>query len=260
MSPWRVVSFDLMNCLLKLKHPIGETYSNVLSNYGVRLSQEQTRNLNETFRISIKDTDSRLPCYGVPAGFTPQEWWRQVVLQTFRRAGVIGEAKKMIAAADELFDVYSTNDEWELDSDASVVLSHLVQRGLKVGIISNWDHRIYKVLENFDVLKWFDFSILSSEVQVAKPDSGIFFHAFKKASTFVDKSHISTLADCWVHVGNDWLLDCVAARKAGIKLAVRYSCFEHDKKRPDELYAAPGIIEIKRLSNLEKKLFDNKKP
>ena len=56
-------------------------------------------------------------------------------------------------------------------------LSCLRSRGLKLGVISNFDRRLYAVFEHLGLTPYFERIIVSSEVGADKPDPAIFRYA-----------------------------------------------------------------------------------
>ena len=66
---------------------------------------------------------------------------------------------KINLAAPELFNLYSTTWPYEVFSDAKEFLSKLIperkEGNLKVGIISNYDKRIVKMVESLELSAYF---------------------------------------------------------------------------------------------------------
>lgn len=58
----------------------------------------------------------------------------------------------------------------------------LRQYPVKIGVISNWDDRLHKVLEAMKLRPYFDFVLTSTVVGVEKPDSAIFQLALQVGS------------------------------------------------------------------------------
>jgi putative hydrolase of the HAD superfamily len=54
------------------------------------------------------------------------------------------------------------------------VLAELKHRGVKLGVISNFDERAYSVMRSLNILQFFDAVTLSSETGYCKPDREIF--------------------------------------------------------------------------------------
>ena len=63
---------------------------------------------------------------------------------------------------------------WSAYPEVAGVLSRLQARGLKLGVVSNFDQRLYAVLDHLDLTRFFTKVIISSEVGIDKPDPAIF--------------------------------------------------------------------------------------
>ena len=77
-----------------------------------------------------------------------------------------------------------------------------------MGVISNFDSRIYQVLELLGLKNFFSSITISSAVGAAKPDRKIF-------TTALDK-HNSIAQQAW-HIGDSFKEDYYGAKAAGIK-------------------------------------------
>jgi putative hydrolase of the HAD superfamily len=94
----------------------------------------------------------------------------------------------------------------------------LRQAGYRLGVISNFDERLYKILENMNIDGYFDFVQIPSSCQgFAKPSEEI-FHATRMLASGQSCNDSSTLeASQFLHVGDSVELDYRAARNTGFK-------------------------------------------
>ncbi len=81
------------------------------------------------------------------------------------------------------------------------------ERGFRLGVISNAEGQIGRLLRHVGVDSKFDAIIDSGEVGMDKPDEGIFKHALALVGADPSKS---------IHVGDLYEVDVVGARNAGI--------------------------------------------
>ncbi|MED4599193.1 HAD-IA family hydrolase [Paenibacillus validus] len=88
------------------------------------------------------------------------------------------------------------------------VLALLKKASVGIGLISNWDASARTVLEETGLLPYLDHIIVSSEVQVEKPDVRIFLKAAELAG--VDPKQC-------LYVGDNYYDDVVGSAKAGMK-------------------------------------------
>jgi REG-2-like HAD superfamily hydrolase len=123
--------------------------------------------------------------------------------------------------------------KFEAFDDSVPTLILLKKRGFKLGLISNVDKKIDEVYQSLGLLEHLDFVVTSHEAGCDKPDPRIFMAALEKAGVNPDEA---------IYVGDQYHLDVVGARNAGIKpiLIDRYDWF-------DDINDCPRI---KRLSEI----------
>lgn len=100
------------------------------------------------------------------------------------------------------------NPTWRIFELTIRSLAKLQQHGLGIGLISNWDKSARKVLEKNNLLQYFDEIIISSEVDVVKPEKEIFELALSRTNL---KS-----AEC-IYIGDNYYDDIVGCQKMGIR-------------------------------------------
>lgn len=95
---------------------------------------------------------------------------------------------------------------------ARETLAHLSISGYKLGLICNTGRTpgfmLRKLLDDYDILKYFDSALFSDETIIRKPDIGIFEKSLRELRA--DKQQT-------VHVGDNWENDILGAQAAGIK-------------------------------------------
>jgi putative hydrolase of the HAD superfamily len=92
-----------------------------------------------------------------------------------------------------------------------MVLEHLRQKGIRVGLLSNWDPRLRQVLTGFDWAGFLDPVLISEEVGTEKPQPEIFRKAEQTGSW---RAHECAL------IGDDPVSDRGGAEAAGWKWAL----------------------------------------
>lgn len=200
----RVVFFDAAGTLFHTREPAGLSYAKIARRFGVEASE---RLVVDSFRRSFGAAPGLAFGPGHEAAKLrrlEREWWRQLVRATF--AG-IGHFTDFDAYFDTLFAFFADPANWTCDSAAAALLAALSERGIALGVISNFDHRIYRILEALGLRRYFDSITISSEAGYAKPSPEIFRMALKR--------HSLRAADA-VHVGDSEPLDIGGARAAGL--------------------------------------------
>jgi HAD superfamily hydrolase (TIGR01549 family) len=92
--------------------------------------------------------------------------------------------------------------------DVRRTLPQLKESGYILGVISNRDKPFQDVLNDHGIGEFFDFSLAAGEVNVFKPDPGVFEHALQRV-------HLS--AREVLYVGDNYYADVVGARAAGLQ-------------------------------------------
>ncbi|CAM9171279.1 unnamed protein product [Ectocarpus fasciculatus] len=209
-----VVCLDCTGTIMRIKGSMPRLYLGVLEDRlgvseGGLPDKVSEQDLLDAFRASLKRRSKELPCFG--AGVTSSEdWWAEVVMATFRGAGVSDETLGISQKGgrgdsggggarggrvfddvfDRLFhDVFTSTAAWELVPGAEEVLEDLRawvgEDGgpLALGAVSNFDERLHPLLKNLGVYDSFDFVLTSRECGSEKPEPNMFLEALKRAGS-----------------------------------------------------------------------------
>ena len=198
----KVITFDAGNTLIRLSHPVGATYADVAKRFGADLNPGD---LERGFRAAWK-TVSRLPDVPGPRPDDGRNWWREVVAHTFAIAGAKVEPFDDFFAA--VYQEFTLPGIWRLEPGALELLQDLRSGGFRLGIISNFDLRLYEILKHGGVLDLFEQIIVSSQVGADKPSPRIYGEALRRFA--VEPAEL-------LHVGDDEIADGEGARALGIQ-------------------------------------------
>src|SRR5437660_4136045 len=204
MPPPRVIFVDAADTLSHVKGSVGEVYVSLGRKYGV------TANRDIIQQAFVKACDAAPP--PVFAVQDPQEikscerlWWFDVVHHVFYRAGMFEGFDEYF---DEVFAYFARPDAWELYEDTVSTLSELEALELGLGIVSNFDSRLYEILIGLGIDRFFESVTISSFAGAAKPSTTIFQRALQK--------HGVTAREA-LHIGNSPRDDARAAAAAGLR-------------------------------------------
>lgn len=92
--------------------------------------------------------------------------------------------------------------------DVRRALPQLKQAGYILGVISNRDKPFLDVLKHHGIDEFFDFSLAAGEVNVFKPEPGVFEHALQRLNLSPQEA---------IYVGDNYYADVVGARRAGLQ-------------------------------------------
>jgi putative hydrolase of the HAD superfamily len=198
---FRVVTFDAAGTLIRLLHPPGKIYAETARLYGYHLDPARVQ---EAFQIAWQTSAPPSESEG-PRPDDDRDWWRTLVAKTME------VAQYQILPFDDYFaNVYQKfagPNVWELFPDVSAILTELNRLGIRLGIVSNFDRRLYDILTQLGVLEAFEHVIISSEIGVRKPAARIFRAAAERFN--VERSEI-------LHVGDESESDVAGALAAGL--------------------------------------------
>jgi putative hydrolase of the HAD superfamily len=201
----RVVTFDAAGTLIRLSKPPGVTYAESACTFGYHLDPER---LQAAFRIIWQSLTPPQETAG-PRIDDDRGWWKELVRRTMQEAGY--KIAPFNAYFDDVYAAFARPGMWELFPDIPVVLAELARLRIRLGVISNFDRRLYAVLDQLNVLQAFENLIISSEIGASKPASRIFLEAARRFQ--VNPGEI-------LHIGDDADLDGKGALAAGCKAFV----------------------------------------
>ena len=175
----KVILLDAVGTLFGVKGSVGEVYSQIAHEFGVGVSPET---LNQTFIQSFKAAPP--PIFpDAEQQDIPQhefEWWYKVALNTFEQAGVIQEFSDFSTFFSEVYIHFGTAEPWFVYPDVLSSLTKWRQMGIELGVLSNFDSRIYLVLQSLELRDFFESVTISTQAGAAKPDPTIFAIALEK--------------------------------------------------------------------------------
>lgn len=91
-------------------------------------------------------------------------------------------------------------------------LSDLKGRGLRLGVLSNWDFKLDHVIEEAGLLPYFDFTLSSAQAGIEKPAREFFEKGFELARGFEPGLKPE---ECF-YIGDHYEKDVLGARQAGL--------------------------------------------
>jgi putative hydrolase of the HAD superfamily len=108
----------------------------------------------------------------------------------------------------ELYERFAGPEAWRIFEDVQPALAALVSRGIRLGIVSNWDERLRGLLRRLELDACFEAVVVSCEVGASKPDPAI----FREAAARLNLPPKSIL-----HVGDSLEMDVHGAEAAGFQ-------------------------------------------
>ncbi len=230
----QAVFFDAAGTLFSVKRPVAEIYLDLAVQHGFRPGPETKASIKLAFQRAMQDAPP--PAFQVedPAEIKRCErlWWFDVVHNVFYRVGMFERFDDFF---EEVFRRFDGPDLWQLYPETLEVLQDLRRRGLELGIVSNFDTRLFNVLRGLKLDEFFETVTISSLARAAKPAPGIFQLALEKHA--LDPEDV-------LHVGDSLRDDVIGATRAGL----RGVWLDRSGERPASLPA--GAAEAPRITSL----------
>jgi putative hydrolase of the HAD superfamily len=199
----KIIFFDAAGTLMRPVSPIGQSYGLLAARYGMNVPPAE---ISARFRARF----AAAPPLAFPGAASGEiktleyAWWKNLVLKVFEPYGAFPRFEEYFA---ELFAYFAKAESWALFPEALDTLSALKKKGLTLAVISNFDSRLFAILQGLGVSSSFESIVISSRAGHAKPDPRIFQHAL--ALHRADASEA-------LHIGDSPDKDAAAAKNAGL--------------------------------------------
>jgi putative hydrolase of the HAD superfamily len=225
----QVVFLDAAGTLFDVRGSVGEIYCRFARGHGVVADSRAVQS-------RFVEAFNRMPPLVFPGLQGPvllaaeRDWWKGLVRQVFG-SQMTGEVFERFFG--DLFEAFRGPECWQLFPDTPGSLGRLRAHGCRLGIISNFDSRLYDVLASLKIDSLLDYIIVSSYAGAAKPDPAIFHAALASARVKAAEA---------LHVGDSLRVDVRGAQAAGLAAVL----MDPQGKQPD----VPDGWRIRSLSEL----------
>lgn len=196
----RAVFFDAVGTLICPEPPAAQVYAEVGRSFGSRFSVAE---IDKRFRNAFARQEDEDRAAGLKTSEERERRrWHDIVGQ------VLDDVTEPGACFQALFEHFARPDAWQLNVDAPALLMELGRRGQVLGLASNYDRRLRRVLAGMPELAGVQHLVISSEVGWRKP-APEFYAAVCRAAGLPPEQIL--------HVGDDVDNDYEAARTAGLQ-------------------------------------------
>jgi putative hydrolase of the HAD superfamily len=224
-----VVFFDAGGTLFRPYPSVGAVYAATARKHGVVVDAGV---VEKAFHARWHERNALNSLTGQTSEKIEREWWYHLVKDIFQNLDAF---KDFDAFFEELYDLFARAECWRLFDDSIPVLETLKAAGYRLAIISNWDHRLFSIVEQLKLMPYFEHVTASSSVGISKPGKGIFESALKAMKIEAAAS---------LHVGDSLTDDYQGATQAGLRAVLldRHSKPYNDVVRIESLRELPALL------------------
>jgi putative hydrolase of the HAD superfamily len=197
------VFFDAVGTLLHPEPPAPVVYAAVGRRFGSRLDAAV---IAQRFRTAFRRQEQEDSASGLRTS-EEREWmrWRAIV------AEVVDDVSDPEECFSELHAHFARPDAWRCEPHTSHVLETLAGRGHRLGIASNFDARLRRVVEGLSDLQVVRQLVISSEIGWRKPAPSFFAEMCQRSGS--PSGQI-------VYVGDDENNDYAGGRSFGLQVVL----------------------------------------
>lgn len=230
----RVVFFDAADTLFHVKGSVAEIYLQHAVQFGFSQTADSLTAIKRAFSRAFEEAPPPIFAATEPLKIKQSErlWWFDVVHNVFYRVGMFERFDDFF---DRVFEVFEDAGSWRLFPETTSTLTSLKASGMELGVISNFDSRLFPVMRGLGIADLFDTITISSLAQAAKPSARIFQLALDKHAVDPEEA---------LHVGDSLRDDVEGAAKAGLRAVLL------DRTNFGERPLPSGVMRISSLSEL----------
>jgi putative hydrolase of the HAD superfamily len=201
----KAISFDVGETLLRPYPGFGELVVRCCALEGEWLGPNASSELEHLADAFFADLRNRGVTYSCSEEQS-RKTWTTLYIKFLERQGV--HPSRVSHLADRLYLTFTEPANYRLFDDAQPVLDELRQRGFRIGIISNWEAWLTRLLAKTGLNRSLHFQAISGLVGSEKPSRQIFEAAVADAGLPPDEI---------LHVGDSLTSDVQGAEQAGLQ-------------------------------------------
>jgi len=230
-QPIRAVFFDAADTLFHVNGSVAEIYLQHAVQFGFQQTPTSLASIRQAFSRAFRDAPPPVFAATEPAQLKQSErlWWFDIVHNVFYRVGMFERFDDFF---DRVFEVFEDPQSWKLFPDTLPTLTRLREQEIELGIISNFDSRLFTVMRGLGIAEAFATVTISSLAHAAKPSPKIFQLALDKHALDPEEA---------MYVGDSLRDDVEGAAKVGLRAILLDRQGQHE---------GPGVETIRALEEL----------
>ena len=199
--PIRTVFFDFGGTLVSLSPPREELFTQAARSAGLVLSAQCVRRAYQIVDFHVKFSSVEITTPAAREAF----YYRYHQ----RLCEALGIASWFERLQPRLVAEFTARRTWQLVDGVAGILGRLQAAGIRLAIVANWDRGLSRLAEQLGIRETFACVLSSQEAGAEKPDPALFRRA-------LDALTVSTEGQRIVYVGDDYRVDVLGARAAGL--------------------------------------------
>ena len=203
----KAVFFDLDGTLRHSVPSGGEVFTDYVITLGLRVNEEsrlRALRWEHLYWANSEDLRDDLLAHS----FDTERFWIEYSRRRLIALGASPQWAREYAAKTSVHMGEFYKPESIIPEDVRRALPQLKEAGYILGVISNRDKPFQDVLQDHGISEFFDFSLAAGEINIFKPEPGVFEHALQQVNVAPKET---------VYVGDNYYADVVGARRAGLQ-------------------------------------------
>lgn len=233
----KAIFLDAGHTLLKAHPSTGEIYARVTKRFGVNVSP--ARFVDIFYRL-FHNPEVEKYRRALPAGERGEyTFWHRLTADAYNMMDEL-DGIDFDKWFSEIYREFARGKSWRISGGYARLRTFAHQNGIKLGIISNWDHRLRGILKDLKIYRDFKVIAISAEVGARKPDKKIFRWALNKMKVIPEDA---------VHIGDHIDDDYYGATSVGMRAILyrRNEAGEKDTERAKTCIIASSLAQIPRI-------------
>jgi HAD superfamily hydrolase (TIGR01549 family) len=203
----KAIFFDLDGTLRHSVPSGGEVFTDYVITLGLQVNEEarlQAMRWEHFYWASSADLRNDLLAHSAET----ENFWIEYSRRRLIAMGASPEWAAEFAARTSRHMGEFYKPESIIPEDVRRTLPQLKESGYILGVISNRDKPFQDVLDDHGIGEFFDFSLAAGEVNIFKPEPGVFEHGLRR---------VNVSAQEVIYVGDNYYADVIGARAAGLQ-------------------------------------------
>lgn len=193
----RVVLLDAGGTLFTERLTRDEIYAQLLATLGAPRTPDEVGRLRAGIHDDLPEVFRGHVRYS-------EGWFREFVRRLLAAVECSADPESVRA---RLAAHFTDPASFAVHADAPPALESLLERGVRLGVVSNWSDRLPALLEGLGLSRYFEVVVASAAFGRSKPDPAIFLEAVRRLGARPEST--------W-HVGDQPVADVAGARRAGL--------------------------------------------